>query len=125
MNKLENPFHFDEIKIHGNAKITYNDLREFVQGGPRIGKMSVNGVEIPNYLFGGPCLLHEDFAYAPVYVRKLLGVGFKIAQIDIHNLGVLILGKTQDFIFLDHVENNSIFYFDDMEMSNIKSCQYQ
>lgn len=81
MNKFEDPIQFDIKKKIGDIEIVYSDLMEFSQGGPEVGKISING-NMVNGRFGGPALAKADYVYLPAYVTKFLGTGFKLARIN-------------------------------------------
>lgn len=49
-----------------------------------------------------------------VYVKKFLGSGFKLAKINIENLTVKIFGKSRDLIFIDHINDNRIYFYEDI-----------
>lgn len=115
MSKFENPMQFDIKKKSDGIEIVYSNLMEICQGGPEIGTISINGNPIQNYRFGGPCLHQEDYIYAPAYVRKFLGTGFKLSKINCQTLNVELLGKTKDLIFLDKIVDNRIYFFEDID----------
>lgn len=114
MRKFEDPIQFDEKKRIGNIVITYSDLMEVSQGGPVAGNISIDGKKL-NGRFGGPILIKEDYVYAPVQVKRFLGTGFKLARINLNTLEVEYIGKTKFFIYLDRIEGNRVYYFEDME----------
>ena len=90
MSKFENPMQFDIKRKINNVEVTYSDLMEICQGGPEIGTISINGNPLSSYRFGGPFLYKEEYIYAPVYVKKLLGWGFKLSKVNITFMMCLI-----------------------------------
>jgi len=114
MNRFEDPIQFNEkIKI-GDIEMIYSNLMEVSQGGPVVGDVLINGKKLQGR-FGGP-ILHKGYCvYAPIQVMRFLGTGFKLAKINLNTLAIDHLGKTKFFIYLDRIEGNKIYYFEDME----------
>jgi hypothetical protein len=115
MTQFENPIQFNIKKQVNGAEIVYSDLIEIVQGGPEIGTISINGRPIPFYRFGGPFLHKDDYIFIPVYVKKIFTSGFKLAKVNIQTSNVELLGKTKDLIYLDKLEGNRIFFYEDLQ----------
>lgn len=114
IKKYENPIDFDiQKEIHGNL-IQYISLLEVSQGGPVVGKLLINKKKIPDYSFGGPFLCNETSLFAPAFIRRFFVSGFKIARINLSTLNVTILTKRKDIFFLDKIEDNKIYYYEDM-----------
>ncbi len=115
MIQFENPIQFNIKKKIGNNEIVYSKLIEISQGGPEIGTMCINGKQIESYRFGGPFLSDNEYLFAPVFIRKFLGSGFKLAKINLQTLEVKIIGKTKNLIFLDKIENGQVYFFEDSD----------
>lgn len=98
-----------------DVEVIYSGLMEISQGGPEVGTISVNGMTILSYRFGGPFLSKDKYIFAPVYVKKFFGFGFKLAKINTKDLNVEILGKIKDLIFLDKTEGNRVYFFEDLD----------
>ncbi len=122
MSSFENPIEFDIKKKIGNVEISYSDLMEISQGGPEIGNLSING-KIVEGRYGGPFICHGENLYVPSYVKKFLGNGFKLARINITTLNVEHLSKIKCLIFLDKLEGNRIYYFEDMSKTIQSHCE--
>ena len=122
MNNNENPIYFDTTKIMEGIKLTYSDLTEISQGGPQVGSMAINGKAVPGY-FGGPGLYGNGYVYVPAYVQKVLGWGFKLSRISVSTLKVDYLGKTRNLIFLDEIEDNRVYFFEDLAKTRRNSFQ--
>jgi hypothetical protein len=118
-NNFQTPNDFDEDVLINTTHIVYQNLHEISQGGPVIGTLSINNSIIPDHLFGGPILFENGFIYAPVYVRKFFGSGFKLAIIDVDTLSTKILGNIKSLIFLDKIEDNHVCFFE-----NVDKTQY-
>lgn len=95
---------------------------EISQGGPEVGKISVNGKLIATFLFGGPIIYQDNYIYAPVFIRKFFKSGFRIAKINVQNLEVQVLGKYFNLIFLDKIDNQKIYFFLDMDKTISGDC---
>jgi hypothetical protein len=113
MSKFENPIQFDTKKKIRGIEITYSNLMEISQGGPEIGNLSVNGRMVGG-LYGGPAIYKDDYVYLPAYVKKFLGTGFKLARIKIKTLEVEHFGDIKQMIFLDKIEDDLIYFFEDI-----------
>src|SRR5690606_31380551 len=122
MNRFEDPIQFDMKKKVGDVEIAYSDLMEISQGGPEVGNLSING-KIVEGRYGGPAICQDEYVYAPAHVKKFLGIGFKLARINIATLEVEHLSKTKDLIFLDKIEENRIYFFEDLSKTIQKHCE--
>ena len=115
MNSFESPLDFCVEKKIGVYSICFSDLFEICQGGPVVGKLSINGASVQGYKFGGPYLVSMNFLYIPVLSRKFLGVGFQLGRIDLENIDLTLIGSNEPLIFLDRIEDEVIFYFGDFD----------
>jgi len=113
MSNFEDPLQFDTKKKVGDVELMYSDLMEISQGGPEVGKLSINGIMIDGY-YGGPSILRENYIYVPALMKKFFGSGFKLARINTVTLKVEYLSKLKDLIFLDKIIDNRIYFFEDM-----------
>src|SRR5690554_584173 len=113
MENFENPIQFLIKKKFKNVEIMYYELMEISQGGPEVGNLSING-KIVKGLYGGPAIYHGEYIFAPAYVKKLLGVGFKLARINIHTQKVEYLSNIKNLIYLDKIDKNRIYFFEDL-----------
>lgn len=113
MNRFEDPIQFDIKKKIGDIEIIYSDLMEISQGGPEVGNLIING-KVVEGRYGGPAICKDEYIYVPVYVKKFLGMGFKLARINANTLKVERLGKIKDLIFLEKIEGNQVYFFEDM-----------
>lgn len=111
-----NPINFPETYGDGKVKIKYQDLLEICQGGPLTGYIFVNGQKIKEHRFGGPLLITSEHIYIPLYIRGFFRSGFKIARIDSCNMEISIFGSLEDIIIINRIENEYVYYFDDMKM---------
>lgn len=108
---LNDPRSFStKVTING-YNFEYCDINEVCQGGPLIGKISINGNKIEGKDFGGPFLLQNNLLIVPVFFRGFFSSGFKIGAYYIENKNLAIYGKLQDLIILNKIDNGVIFYF--------------
>jgi hypothetical protein len=121
IKNYENPIEFDISKKIEGLHVLYTDLFEISQGGPEVGTLCINGKCISNYFFGGPFLKNGDYLYTPVLIKKFLGTGFKLAEINVITLNVSELGKLKNMIFLEKVIGNEIFFFEDLNKTKSNS----
>ncbi|WP_065217802.1 MULTISPECIES: hypothetical protein [Butyricimonas] len=120
MTLFETPWDFDYKKIFNDRIIEYSDVQEIVQGGPEIGKFSIDNKTFKEKLFGGPCLNHGEFIYLPIYVRKFLNRGFQLCRINLSSRELDILTPFENLIYLDRIEDNKIYYYIDLEKTKLK-----
>ncbi|WP_295648514.1 hypothetical protein [uncultured Mucilaginibacter sp.] len=117
MNKWDTPIDFDANFKIGVVKGAYQNLREISQGGPVVGSLLIDGKQISGYSFGGPSLYQNEYLYVPALIRinKFIGGwGFKLAKINIQNLDFELLGESKDLIFMNKIEDNRLYYFEDI-----------
>jgi len=125
-----NPWEFNTVYKLNSCKIEYKHIYNFVKEGPVIGQMYVNDVLVncPTKYdgFGGPPLITQDTIYAPIYQKNILGfkdiMGAYVAEINIRNLSVKVIGKKHELIDIVYIENDMLYYFDSSEKNknNIK-----
>lgn len=113
--KFDTPFDFSPIVTIGENHIQYTDLVEVCQGGPIVGRLSINGDMVSGYDFTGPFLYSDMFIYVPALVKS----AFIITQINLRTKEVKFRGKTTDFICLEKIEDNKIYYYDSLTYSNL------
>lgn len=117
--KFEDPIQFEINKMEGAIEIVYSNLMEICQGGPEVGNLSINGKTVDGN-FGGPAIFHEQYIYIPVYIKKNFRTGFKLARINTETFDIEHLGKIKDLIFLNKVEGNRIYFFEDLNKTLLK-----
>jgi len=111
---FETPIHFN-IEIKNKLfSLLYTDLMEVGQGGPEVGHITINSKPLGKYYFGGPILSNDRYIYIPVYIKKCLGYGFKIAEISINELEIRYLGSFKNLIYLDKIEGGTIVFYEDI-----------
>ena len=120
----ETPWDFDPEKIVNDFVIKYTELREIVQGGPLVGKLSVNNIIISTYLFGGPYLYKDKYLYVPIFMKKVFRRGFVLARVYLNLPKIDFLSKIEDLIYLDRIENNRIFYYADINKTMLRYCEF-
>ncbi|AYL97688.1 hypothetical protein [Mucilaginibacter celer] len=121
IDNFQTPGDFNVDLLVNNKKIVYHNCHEISQGGPVIGELSIDGHFIPNQLFGGPLLIQKQLIYVPVFVKRFLGNGFKLAVIDTDTFSVTINGNFRSLIFLDKIENGRIYFFEHVEKKRYNS----
>jgi len=113
-NNFQTPVDFNDKVVIDNVVIEYHDLHEISQGGPVVGSLSINKEIIGDSLFGGPFLIHDNSIYIPAYVKKFIGWHFRLMKINMSNFDRTFIGNTKNLIFLNRVESNYIYYFEDI-----------
>lgn len=96
---------------HWNGhEIIFDDYVEIGQGGPRVGKVIIDGKDLFDHFFSEPPIFHGELIFVPVMVRSWLSIGFKVGVINIRLLSLRILGKKESIILLDRIENGLIYF---------------
>lgn len=114
--KFDTPIDFASDILIDKYHIQYIDLHEIAQGSPWIGYLSINGNIINGYRFGGPFLLEDPYLYIPALQRS----SFIIVRIDLNSNELVSIGKLRDYICLEKIENNKIYFYDSFTFSSLK-----
>ena len=119
-----NPLSFNLSYVENNYEIHFNNLHNFAKEGPLCGNLYINGenVKCPFYNgFGGPILLNGDFIYLPLYqVKKNWKdiVGGYLVEVEMSKLSFRVIGHKQEIIYLDHLDNDNLYYYNSWEKSS-------
>ena len=128
MNKYETPIDFPtEIKVENN-EVVYHNIFEIGQGGPIVGNISINKEFIPAKYFGGPVLFYKKHIYIPIYLKGIISWKFKLARINIDTFKIEIIGKLKSVIFLEKIENEIVFFYEDVNkvhLNNYKLSKFE
>lgn len=109
--RIETPWNFREIAEYSNWKIEYHNVTEACQGGPIVGDLWINGVQIQaGMLFGGPYIVQGDELYVPFFERKLFSTGFRIFCWNLESKVFKIGSKKYPLIWLDKIEDDQLFF---------------
>jgi len=119
MNNFESPLDFDIVNKMGDVEIVFSDLTEISQGGPKVGSISINGKMIKGR-YGGPILIANSYIYAPAHIKRLLGTAFRLSSINAVTLEITYIGKSMNLIWLDKIEDNQIYFFEDINKIHLK-----
>jgi hypothetical protein len=117
MNHLtENAINFQIEKKFDGGKVNYSELMEVCQGGPAIGKLSINNQRVCNKArFGGPLIYEAGFIYIPMFKRGFFSPGFILVKINVATLNMTKISKVMPVIVLDRIEGEQIYFFEDMK----------
>ena len=115
MISFESPLDFCMDKKNDGYDICYSDLFEISQGGPVFGSLSINRKMVQGYKFGGPYLISRNILYIPVLSRKFLGVGFQLGRLNLENMELNLIGRSEPLIFLDRIDDEVIYDFGDLD----------
>ena len=123
MSKLkifnETPLDFQEKFLFDNWEVSYLDLMEVNQGSPLVGSLSINGqVIIKEQGFGGPLLYFNRKIYIPVFIRRFLVVGFRLAILNLDDLSIEYI---EDLVYLKEIKGNRIYFYTDLYKSTEKN----
>ena len=126
MSKLkilnETPLDFQEKNIFDQWEVSYLDLMEVNQGSPLVGSLSINGqVIIKEQGFGGPLLYSNRKIYIPVFIRRFLVVGFRLAILNLDDLSIEYIGGIEDLVYLKEIKGNRIYFYTDIYKSTEKN----
>ena len=118
----ETPFEFQEKNFFDQWEVSYLDLMEVNQGSPLVGSLSINGqVIIQEQGFGGPLLYFNRKIYIPVFIRRFLVVGFKLATLNLDDLSIEYIGGIEDLVYLKEIKDNRIYFYTDIYKSTEKN----
>ena len=119
---LETPLEFQEKNIFDEWEVSYLDLMEVNQGSPLVGSLSINGqVIIKEQGFGGPLLYFNRKIYIPVFIRRFLVVGFRLAILNLDDLSIEYIGGIEDLVYLKEIRGNRIYFYIDIYKSTEKN----
>ncbi|AZB32158.1 hypothetical protein [Chryseobacterium balustinum] len=119
--KTDNPLNYNINMILPNKmEISYISMYEICQGCPEVGKLSIGGNIIKKEVFGGPLLYENGFIYVPCFKRKWFNSGFYLTKINTSSLELLIISEMYQIIDLIKIEDDSIYFYDSLEQSEIK-----
>ena len=126
MSKLkifnETPLDFQEKFLFDDWEVSYLDLVEVNQGSPLVGSLSINGqVIIKEQGFGGPLLYFNRKIYIPVFIRRFLVVGFRLAILNLDDLSIEYIGGIEDLVYLKEIKDNRIYFYTDIYKSTEKN----
>lgn len=117
---FENPIEFETIKADGKHTLVYYNLMEICQGGPEVGNIKIDGKAMfLDQLFGGPSMFFDEKIYIPVFERGFLFSGFKLCIIDLTTFKRHIIGKRSSIIFIDKVQDGTIYYYKDIYKASL------
>jgi len=111
----ENPLSFSSIKKDEHTQVKLIDLTEICQGGPVIGRLSINGAPIKRRRFGGPFYLIGDTIFVPAVIIGMISKGFQLSIINVKTLDINFIGETLDIIWITGIDQNIIKYNIDLD----------
>ena len=117
-----NPYLFPLNYNFNGISVKYTNLVELGQSGIQIGKISLDNYTIQNYDFGGPLIFKDNYIFLPLYKRSFFKSGFILAFINTKNYKVYTMESIKPLIWLDLIEENKIFFYEDIE--KIKRTSY-
>ena len=118
----EYPYIYPTDYNRNGISIKYFDLVELGQSGIKIGKISLDNYKINEFDFGGPPLFYENYIFLPMYKRSFFKSGFILTIINMKNYKISTIGKIKPLIWLDVIEGNNMYFFEDIE--RIKKNSY-
>jgi len=117
----ETPWDFRKTVNIQNLKIEYKQMIEVCQGGPCVGNLYINDVEIQSgKMFGGPFLMSGECLYIPLFVRKFSTTGFQLFCWNLTKQTFLIGTQILPLIRLDRIDGDEIHYSIGNKMSDKK-----
>lgn len=111
---METPHNFNSTIVSGSHTIRYVSLQEIGQGGPLVGRLIINGKELPDKLFGGPGLAVDSVLFIPLFIRRFCISGFRLVRIDLDTCVVSFLTGIKDLIWILDYQNQVLTYAMDM-----------
>lgn len=118
------PLGFPHVYEYDGHLIKYISTYEINQGGPEVGNILIDNKNLfSRYYFGGPLLFDSHFIYAPVLFQSFLNSGFKVAEINLDNNELKILGIKEKLILIEKIENSFLYYYTDLNNEKKKELQ--
>ena len=118
----ETPLEFQEKNFFDEWEVSYLDLMEVNQGSPLVGSLSINDQVITQEQgFGGPLLYSNRKIYIPVFIRRFLVVGFRLAILNLDDLSIEYIGGIEDLVYLKEIKDNRIYFYTDIYKSTEKN----
>jgi hypothetical protein len=85
---LQDPADFGLELVFDGIEVRYDNVYEIGQGGPITGALYIDQTWVRNFRFGGPLLYSDGYLFLPVFVKRFIGTGFRLAKINIKTLDV-------------------------------------
>lgn len=119
-NPLDSPWNFKTSNLVGGIwNIEYQNLIEINQGAPLVGNLCINGISLPsNSLFGSPFIYIDNCLYIPMFIRRFCLSGFILSIVDLASVKISTIGKIENLIYLEAIENNTLMYYTDIDKMN-------
>ena len=124
MNVLpETPFALHQTHVVDGSTVRYLDLKEICQGGPEIGTLEINGVEVEwANPFGGPMVIQDGFVFLPEFTRGFFRAGFRLARIRVSDLSVSTFGKVEPLLIIERIEPDAVAYYASLNKTQLRFC---
>jgi hypothetical protein len=122
---IVSPYQFvGDFSVEGTP-ITYVETRELGQGGPTLGNIIIGDSPVLRYKntaeFGGPFLIKNGHIYAPLLNR----FKFLLTMIHIKSKNIVSVSNTEeDIVLIRNINDNTVFYFNDLSNQNLKSYTF-
>src|ERR1035441_4654712 len=98
------PIDFRESYSFAGHDFKYTRLNELCQGGPEVGHVVIDNVEIPKLRFGGPPVLFGTLVFLPNYDKG----GFRVASIDLNTRKTKVYTKHYPLVLIRSVDSAHI-----------------
>ena len=120
------PINFLESYEAEGRTIKYSSFVEIAQGGPEVGKITIDGKEVGSKgdYFGGPPLFHRGKMFVPRLKKAFLRRHFKICMIDLTNLSMEEIGEQADLVLISKVDDTSVYFYEDTPNTKLKTVRW-
>lgn len=118
------PYQFVGNFTAAGVAVDYVETRELGQGGPAIGYLRLAGRWVLDEAgqraeFGGPLLVQGASLLAPL----LRGFDFELARLDLPTGRIVATSAVREKLILPaSAEGNTVFYYNDLENSQLRHC---
>ena len=118
------PYQFAGNFTAAGVAVAYVESRELGQGGPTIGYLRFDGQWLLDEAgqraeFGGPLLVQGEYLLAPL----LRGFEFQLARLDLKTARIVAKSAVREKLLLPaSAEGNTVYYYNDLQNSQLKSC---
>lgn len=118
INNFETPLDYQINKTYKNINVKMINIRELSQGGPLVGNITINNL-LFNGVFGGPFFINEEYVFLSIYQKGVWQSGFYLCTINLKDYTINRFGKKKGVICVDRVENDKIWYYENLNKTKM------
>lgn len=118
------PLNFPSEYRIGKHLIRYLDFFEIGQGGPEIAQIAVDGTIIGREsYFGGPPFFFQERMFVPRFKRGFRS-SFTLCIVDLDTGKIKDVGADEPIILISHVNEEFVFFYDEIKNVNLRRVRW-